>query len=105
MYVVCRGAQALCMWCAEGVQVVFRWFGGNVQVTSVEEGHTFHLGDRNIRVLHLPGHSPGSLVQTGHCCSTVLDNHTITTNPSQEGLPNRINPLAMGVAPAIVVPP
>ena len=26
-------------------------------------------------------------------------------NPSQEGLSNRINPLAKGVAPAIVLPP
>ena len=30
---------------------------------------------------------------------------TILTNLSQEGLSNRINPLAKGVAPAIVLPP
>jgi len=31
------------------------------QVEGVEEGHLFHLGDRQVEVLHLPGHSPGSL--------------------------------------------
>ena len=25
----------------------------------VEEGHVFHLGDRSLRVVHLPGHTPG----------------------------------------------
>ena len=30
---------------------------------------------------------------------------TPKSNPSQEGLSNRINPLAKGVAPAIVLPP
>ena len=35
----------------------------------------------------------------------VPHNHdTIPSNPSQEGLSNRINPLAKGVAPAIVLP-
>lgn len=33
------------------------------QVVGVEEGHEFPLGDRVVRVLHLPGHSPGSLVR------------------------------------------
>ena len=74
VYVFCRGAQAVCSWCTGCVQVV----AGNVQVTSVEEGHTFHLGDRSIKVLHLPGHSPGSLVQRANCCTAVLDIYTIT---------------------------
>ena len=29
--------------------------------TVVEEGHVFDLGDRNLRVVHLPGHTPGSI--------------------------------------------
>ena len=30
-------------------------------VKGVEEGHIFNLGDRDFQVLHLPGHSPGSI--------------------------------------------
>lgn len=29
--------------------------------TVLEEGHIFDLGDRSLRVLHLPGHTPGSI--------------------------------------------
>ena len=29
--------------------------------TVVEEGHVFDLGDRSLRVVHLPGHTPGSI--------------------------------------------
>ena len=36
-------------------------------------------------------------------CNTVQCSGQV--NPSQEGLSNRINPLAKGVAPAIVLPP
>ena len=28
---------------------------------ALEEGHVFDLGDRSLRVLHLPGHTPGSI--------------------------------------------
>jgi len=31
------------------------------QVRGVEEGKVYQLGDRRVEVLHLPGHSPGSL--------------------------------------------
>ena len=29
--------------------------------TVLEEGHVFDLGDRSLRVLHFPGHTPGSI--------------------------------------------
>ena len=31
------------------------------KVLGVEDGHSFDLGSRKLEVLHLPGHSPGSL--------------------------------------------
>ena len=31
------------------------------RVQSLDEGHVFDLGDRRLRVLHIPGHSPGSI--------------------------------------------
>ena len=30
-------------------------------VRSIEDGHEFHLGERTFKVLHIPGHSPGSI--------------------------------------------
>ena len=29
--------------------------------TALQEGHVFDLGDRSLRVLHFPGHAPGSI--------------------------------------------
>ena len=31
------------------------------RIPVVEEGHVFDLGDRSLRVVHLPGHTPGSI--------------------------------------------
>lgn len=31
------------------------------QVSGMEDGHLFDLGSRKLEVLHLPGHTPGSI--------------------------------------------
>ena len=33
----------------------------HVNVQGLDEGHVFELGDRRLKVLHIPGHSPGSI--------------------------------------------
>lgn len=44
-----------------------RWYGASIQPFSVDikiagQGKKIHLGDRIIQALHVPGHSPGSMV-------------------------------------------
>ena len=48
-------------WSADAYEVKTVENNDEQKVISVDEGYTFDLGVKKLRVLHLPGHSPGSI--------------------------------------------
>ncbi len=58
----------------------FRQHGATV-TRSIEEGDVFDLGDRSFEVLHLPGHSPGSIGLWEESTGTLFSGDAIYDGP------------------------
>jgi glyoxylase-like metal-dependent hydrolase (beta-lactamase superfamily II) len=55
---------------------------------SVDDGDVIDLGDRHFEVLHLPGHSPGSIGLWEHSTRTLFSGDAIYDGPLIDGLPD-----------------
>lgn len=53
----------------------------------VEEGDVIDLGDRSFEVLHLPGHSPGSVALWEQATGTLFSGDTVYDGPLLDKLP------------------
>lgn len=61
-----------------------------VPLVPVKDGHVFDLGDRKIEVIHVPGHTPGSLCLLDHKDKVLFtgdSNNTLVWLHPQDALP------------------
>jgi len=75
------------------------------QVSEIDEGDVIDLGDRALEVLHLPGHSPGSIGLWDHLSGTLFSGDAIYDGPLLDELADSdINRYCFTIAPLSASP-
>jgi glyoxylase-like metal-dependent hydrolase (beta-lactamase superfamily II) len=71
----------------EGFQLTNYHFPATTPITLVEDGYVFDLGDRTFEVLHLPGHTPGSIALWEYKTGVLFTGDIIYDGPLLDCLP------------------
>ena len=67
----------------------------------VDEGDVIDNGDRHFEVLHLPGHSPGSIDLCEEASATLFSGDAIYDGPLPDALPGSDIPAYVGTMPRL----